>query len=68
MAVSIGRSTRTDPSTDQGQNWSRAQFTASTVYDMAVLTTGHVFAATDYGLYRTTDQGFTWTQLRDGMF
>ncbi len=67
-------------STDNGETWWKVNYgleyispktlaiKTRVVYSLAINSKGHLFAGTDRGVYRSTDNGGSWTELRSQMF
>ncbi len=49
--------------------WERASgyFTDGDVTHLAINSSGHIFAGTNWGIYRSTNDGNTWSHLTDGI-
>ena len=59
-------------STDNGNSWRESRLSSSTLYgsvfDIAVDYNGHAYVTTyGSGVFRSTDQGFTWVPLNSGL-
>jgi hypothetical protein len=53
-------------STDNGQNWTQTSLNDRTVRSLAV-SGSNVFAGTSSGVYLSTNNGETWSQINEGM-
>ncbi len=54
-------------SSDNGVNWVSSGWLASYIKDMATDSQGFIYAAHNFGLSRSTDNGATWTEANDGI-
>ncbi|MBI4549253.1 MAG: T9SS type A sorting domain-containing protein, partial [Ignavibacteriae bacterium] len=50
-------------STDNGDHWEKIGFRSSTVFPIVLNPSGQVFVGADSGIYFSTDNGTSWTQL-----
>jgi len=51
--------------TDGGHNWNEAGLGGKSPYGIAVNQSGHIFAGTSHGTYRSIDNGQTWQLVYD---
>ena len=55
-------------SSDNGINWELvSEFNTLGVYDIEENQFGHIFVATGYGVYRSTDDGNSWQPINSGL-
>jgi len=55
-------------SSDNGNNWEAvSEFNTRQAYDIQENKLGHIFIATAYGIYRSTDDGISWHHYNTGL-